>query len=388
MKKYLMICVLVLFALALVACNSENTAAPVPQMSVETTQAVIKEPAGTETAPLSTEPSSAPQVDVWVFPDSDQRYLTADELVNLPAMELAMARNEIFARKGCIFADPAITDYFSAQSWYVPEIPEDQFSVDCLNEFERSNACLIELCEKMRTPSFHTGNPYEICYDKERPYVIPNSHDTPLSESDYLGLSVEMTYIAWNEILARHGYVSDDQELMEYFIHQTWYRPNTSIGDESSIVLSDVERENIRILKEYQINVENQGLDTELTNPVSCEYFSVMTPAFWAEYAIVESGADSIRFREKCGYEAGMGGHVFTMLLYSEAAEYQEMPAWKLLGELTDSEGKAWHLVAIYPTDVQFDPEDADMYIRMEGATDDVIATITAADGCTFTPVE
>lgn len=386
MKKYVTLCTMLLMLLVLAACDSGDAPIATPAATVSTTAPVTTAATEPETEPSTTEAEK--QVDAWVFPDSDQRYLTADELENLPAVDLATARNEILARNGCIFSDPAVADYFTAQSWYVPEIPEDQFSGRYLNEFERSNSYLMELYEKMRAPSFNPGNPYETCYDKERPYVISTSHDTPLIEADYLGLSVEMTYIAWNEILARHGYVSDDQVLMEYFIHHSWYRPNTPIGDDSGIVLSDVEQENIRILKEYQQETENKGLDMAYTNTVSCDYFTVTTPAFWAEYGLVQTEADRITFREKAAHEAGMGGHVFTLQLYNGAEEYNQMPQWKLLGTLTDSNGKSLHLVAIYPSDVQFDLENGDMYMRMDRGTDGVIDTITAAEGCNFTPAE
>ena len=216
--------------------------------------------------------------------------------------------------------------------------------------------------------------------------MISTSHDTPVIEGDYMGMSAEMAYIAWNEILARHGYVSEDQVLMEYFVHQSWYRPNTPIGDDSGITLSEIETENIRILQEYQEMVESQGLDTEFTYHVSCNLYTVTVPAYWEEYGLTEKDTGMLRFREKHSKEIGMGGHVFTLNVYENAEQYDPLPSWELLGTLTDTDGKTWHLVAIYPTDVQFDLEDAYIYMRMSRETPAVLETIQAGDGCTFTP--
>ena len=371
--KRILIFVLVVTFVMLAACGVKEGAAT---------------PTGTETSALSTDPSE-PQRDTWIFRDSDQRYLTSADLKDLTAEELKLADGEILARKGFIFTDPDMAAHFEKQSWYEGTVTEDQFTAAMLSECERSNARLIELYQmRLDGPSFYPGNPYEAYYDPARPYIIPTSATVPLIEGDYLGMTAETVYIAWNEILARHGFVSEDQVLTEYFMHQDWYLPDTPVGDAESIALSKLEQENLRILKAYQKTVEDQGLDMAFTNTVSCQYFSVTTPAYWAEFGLAEINTDSIRFREKAAYEAGMGGHVFTLRLYAAAEEYDQMPAWKLLGKLTDPNGKIWHLVAIYPTDVQFPLESGDMYMRMDRAVDSVIATVTAGEGCAFTPAE
>ncbi|WP_428629255.1 YARHG domain-containing protein [Sphingopyxis sp.] len=77
-----------------------------------------------------------------VIPDSSDRALTADELGNYSALELRIARNEIFARRGLRFKDPALSAHFTQFSWYRPTTknvslsPTEQANVDLLQSAE------------------------------------------------------------------------------------------------------------------------------------------------------------------------------------------------------------------------------------------------------------
>lgn len=77
-----------------------------------------------------------------VIPDSSDRPLTADELGNYSALELRIARNEIFARKGLRFNDPALRAHFSQFSWYSPTT--DNVS---LTPTEKANVALLKSAE-------------------------------------------------------------------------------------------------------------------------------------------------------------------------------------------------------------------------------------------------
>lgn len=77
-----------------------------------------------------------------IFPDSDMRYLTDDDLAaaaatysNLSAA-LQLARNEIYARRGHIFSDPQYQNYFMQYAWYSPS---HSVSDSELNDFELRN---------------------------------------------------------------------------------------------------------------------------------------------------------------------------------------------------------------------------------------------------------
>lgn len=77
-----------------------------------------------------------------VIPDSSDRLLAADELGNYSALELRIARNEIFARNGLRFKDPALRAHFSQFGWYSPST--DTVS---LSPTEKANVALLKSAE-------------------------------------------------------------------------------------------------------------------------------------------------------------------------------------------------------------------------------------------------
>ncbi|WP_422061124.1 YARHG domain-containing protein [Sphingopyxis sp.] len=77
-----------------------------------------------------------------VLPDSSDRLLSADELGNYSALELRIARNEIFARHGLRFKDPRLRAHFSQFGWYSPTT--DAVS---LSPIEKANVALLKTAE-------------------------------------------------------------------------------------------------------------------------------------------------------------------------------------------------------------------------------------------------
>ena len=82
----------------------------------------------------------------YIFPDSNSRYLSEEEIRNIDEEKQRLARNEIFARHGYIFNDEELNQYFNSTSWYQGTVPSDQFDMDwVLNDFEKKNLELINL---------------------------------------------------------------------------------------------------------------------------------------------------------------------------------------------------------------------------------------------------
>lgn len=79
-----------------------------------------------------------------VIPDSSERLLTADELGSYSALELRIARNEIFARRGLRFKDPALRAHFSQFDWY--RAAADDVS---LSPTEKANVTLLKSAENV-----------------------------------------------------------------------------------------------------------------------------------------------------------------------------------------------------------------------------------------------
>lgn len=99
----------------------------------------------------STEETSEKKTDNdYVLPDSSSEYLTKKDLKGLTAEELRIARNEIMARHGRQFNDPALAAYFESKDWYNGTIDPETFDSEVaptLNEYEMKNIALIQSME-------------------------------------------------------------------------------------------------------------------------------------------------------------------------------------------------------------------------------------------------
>ncbi len=77
-----------------------------------------------------------------IIPDSSDRLLSADELGNYSALELRIARNEIFARNGFRFSDQSLRAHFSQFDWYRPTSDTVELSAT-----EKANVTLLKSAE-------------------------------------------------------------------------------------------------------------------------------------------------------------------------------------------------------------------------------------------------
>lgn len=90
----------------------------------------------------------------FIFPDSDKRYLTEEEVGSLDTDQLRIARNEIFARHGYIFNSEDLTEYFSRFSWYEGTVSADQFdSSSAFNKYEKKNVEMLKDAENSQKKS-------------------------------------------------------------------------------------------------------------------------------------------------------------------------------------------------------------------------------------------
>lgn len=120
--------------------------------------------------------------------------------------------------------------------------------------------------------------------------------------------------------------------------------------------------------KNYLVNAYNiaSGIRTSASQGLSCletDHFCIYLPGDIAwEYEVVDNSTIGIYYTPS--KEAGYGGHVVSIRAYDWGDnEYEDFPSWSIAG-LNDEK----KFVAIYPTDVQFDPDDsfqADGYRRL-----------------------
>jgi hypothetical protein len=86
-----------------------------------------------------------------IFPFSSERALPRTAVQSLGLRELALARNEIFARHGYPFQSPALRDHFARKPWYRPDPAATQPE---LNAIEKQNLWLIEKIERIKGGPF------------------------------------------------------------------------------------------------------------------------------------------------------------------------------------------------------------------------------------------
>ena len=71
--------------------------------------------------------------------ETDKKYYTKEEFENEPMLVIHLAKNEIYARHGYIFADKDLYNYFMGCIWYSPTCDTADFDDSTFNEYERAN---------------------------------------------------------------------------------------------------------------------------------------------------------------------------------------------------------------------------------------------------------
>ena len=81
---------------------------------------------------------------------SDEEYLTMEDLYLLSKDEVALLRNEIYARHGYTFQNEKYRKFFMAKSWYYPNtnLTESGKVESRLNSYEKANKEMIIQYEK------------------------------------------------------------------------------------------------------------------------------------------------------------------------------------------------------------------------------------------------
>lgn len=120
---------------------------------------------------------------------------------------------------------------------------------------------------------------------------------------------------------------------------------------------------------------------------IDTKYFSVTIPESWGEYYSYEifnyeESAYSLIFYETQSREE-YGGKVFSIRLIPETEDYTYYPSYEVLGRIETNQSDTFNVIVLYPTDVQFNPDHAQIYAILEAGIDDILESITYHD-CTF----
>ncbi len=105
----------------------------------ETEPPMIDQEVNGETEPVSAD---------YIFPDSQTRLLTRDEVMAKSLQTICYAKNEIYARHGRLFVSRELQDYFGSKSWYHGSVAPDQFTDTVFSRVEMANISLLDGAEK------------------------------------------------------------------------------------------------------------------------------------------------------------------------------------------------------------------------------------------------
>ena len=130
-----------------------------PSVQETPTPTATPVPTETPTPTVTAQPTETPaDTQEYILPESNTRYLSYDEISSLDKETLRLARNEIYARHGRIFTSEDLNTYFSSKSWYHGTVPQESFSDDVFNEFEKANLELITQAENAGSADIFVGN--------------------------------------------------------------------------------------------------------------------------------------------------------------------------------------------------------------------------------------
>lgn len=114
----------------------------------ETTVAPTEEPVHATKAQQSQSNGSD---NSYIFSNSSSAYLSNSDVSALSDNNLTIALNEIYARRGRIFKDSALSSYFNSKSWYTPKYTQAEFDKNVtFNDYEQKNLQLMINEQKKR----------------------------------------------------------------------------------------------------------------------------------------------------------------------------------------------------------------------------------------------
>ena len=138
---------------------------------------------------------------------------------------------------------------------------------------------------------------------------------------------------------------------------------------------------------------EEEPAPTETTVPpteapagvIDTEFYTLTLPEEWIGKTLCDlhkrdNGSYSMSVHEIQDFSGWGGGTLFTLMMLPESEDYTIFPDYQLIGVLDTPVG-TFTLIALFPTDVQFSPENADAYNAMFQQVQDVLFSIEAKDG-------
>ena len=309
----------------------------------------------------------------YLVPDADVRYMTEDEIADMPLQVVCYAKNEIYARHGRMFVSQELTDYFEEQLWYYGCISASDFSSSVLNVYETYNIQLLSDREKaLRSGGYQLDQPgynFSAIYDylygycgyvlEDDYFIFPDSDCYYLSSADVEGMTLQEICYGKNEIYARHGRQFVSQELTDYFNTKTWYYGSIAPSDFNSGVFNAYENANIQFLSDLESSWSN-GAGYQLDQP-GYDIYAVGISSYYYQYDRLEN--DFIFYDSDSRYltQEEIQGLSLQVICYAKNEIYARRGRMFQSGELQDYfDSKPWYYGRISPE--SFSPEVFNKY--------------------------
>jgi hypothetical protein len=118
----------------------------------------------------------------YIFPESDRVKLTFQYIYNIDFKNLDLARNEIYARRGYVFASKIFSNYFSKKGWYNPKeyfttaelTPIEMYNIKLISYFENLDNMYAEVRNKYKTSASEAIQKIDIYDSNKEIYVDLN----------------------------------------------------------------------------------------------------------------------------------------------------------------------------------------------------------------------
>ena len=118
---------------------------------------------------------------------------------------------------------------------------------------------------------------------------------------------------------------------------------------------------------------------------IETDYYSLTLPAKWLDKCIWEitdsdNGTYALNLYELTSHEAMDAGKLCSIILLPTSEDWADFPDYTIHGILYTPEGD-YQVIALYPTDVQFDENTAEAYNALFEQISDVLCTLSPAPG-------
>ncbi|MGM9553816.1 MAG: S-layer homology domain-containing protein [Faecousia sp.] len=135
--------------------------------------------------------------------------------------------------------------------------------------------------------------------------------------------------------------------------------------------------------------IENNQIESFSGFLFTTDYFSIMLPNAWKEHYTVTESATHLytkgeRYLTDFYCKECESGWLFSIGLYELEEDFIHLPIYEKLGTLSIPGVGTRYVVADFPSDVQYDPQNAALYRNMSDMIDQILSTFEGYNGTTF----